>query len=167
MANKMTYKAFYNEVIKANISDEMTAFAENAIKVLDNKAAKRAENGTAKQRANEVIKADIVKAMENGTVYTAAAIVAMGIDGVTNTQKVSPLMAQLAKAGIVEVSEVKVKGKGKVNGYTLVETATVETEDESENSDSPDIEVKSEDGDESDNSDESTEDEVESAEDEV
>lgn len=129
MANKMTYKVFYQNVINAGLSDEMTAFAQNALQTLENKAKARAEKGTKTQRDNAIIKANIVKAMEADTVYTVASIITMGIEGVTSTQKASALLRQLKDEGVVTESEVKVKGKGKVKGYTLVLPEGVIAED--------------------------------------
>lgn len=121
MANtKMTYKIFYQNVINANISEEMTAFAENAIAILDAKNAARKEKGTKTQQDNVVHKQNIVNTMEVGTTYTAASVVEMKIDGVVTTQKASALLRQLVADGVLSESEVKVKGKGKVKGYTLV-----------------------------------------------
>ena len=117
----MTQREFFTAVVSANISDSITEYATSAIAKLDEKNAKRKTTGTATQKANKVIKDAIVTAMEKGVTYTAAEIVALGIEGVSSTQKVSPLMKQIADTGKITISEVKIKGKGTVKGYTLTD----------------------------------------------
>lgn len=117
----MTQREFFTAVVSANISDSITEYATSAIAKLDEKNAKRKTTGTATQKANKVIKDVILSAMEKGVTYTATEIVALGIEGVTSTQKVSPLMKQIADTGKIIISEVKIKGKGKVKGYTLAD----------------------------------------------
>lgn len=121
MANAtMTNRKFLTAIVEGKVTPEIVEYAQAQIVKLDEKNAKRRETGTANQRANEVIKEAIVASMEAGVTYTAAEIVALGIEGIASTQKVSPLMSQLSDAGKVTISEVKIKGKGKVKGYTLV-----------------------------------------------
>lgn len=116
MENKtMTYRDFYNAVINANISDDVTSFAMECIKKLDRRKSKE----TNTQLANMDIKKAILESLEPGTIYTASEIAAMGIDGITSTQKASALLGQLTDGGSVIASEVKIKGKGKVKGYSL------------------------------------------------
>ena len=116
----MTSRTFYMNVINANISDEMTAFAESALEKLDKRNSSRKEKGTKTQHENTAIKSAIINAMDRGTTYTAAEISSLGIDGITSTQKASALMRQLVESGEVTETTVKIKGKGKVKGYTLV-----------------------------------------------
>lgn len=121
MANAtMTNRQFLTAIVEGKVTPEIVEYAKAQIVKLDEKNAKRRETGTANQRANEGIKEAILGAMEAGVTYTAAEIVTFGIDGITSTQKVSPLMSQLSDAGKVTISEVKIKGKSKVKGYTLV-----------------------------------------------
>ena len=121
MANAtMTNRQFLTAIVEGKVTPEIVEYAEAQIVKLDEKNKKRRETGTANQRANEGIKEAILGAMEAGVTYTAAEIVTFGIDGITSTQKVSPLMSQLSDAGKVTISEVKIKGKSKVKGYTLV-----------------------------------------------
>jgi hypothetical protein len=121
MANAtMTNRKLLTAIVEGNVTPEIVEYAKAQITKLDEKNKKRRETGTANQRANEGIKEAIIASMEAGVTYTAAEIVTFGIDGITSTQKVSPLMSQLSEAGKVTISEVKIKGKGKVNGYTLV-----------------------------------------------
>jgi len=122
MANvTMTNREFLTAIVEGNVTPEIVEFAKAQIVKLDEKNAKRRETGSKAAQANVGIKEAIVSAMEAGVTYTAAEIVALGIEGVISTQKVSPLMKQLSDAGKVTISEVKIKGKGKVKGYTLTE----------------------------------------------
>lgn len=121
MANAtMTNRQFLTAIVEGKVTPEIVEYAKAQIVKLDEKNAKRRETGTANQRANEGIKEAILGAMEAGVTYTAAEIVTFGIDGITSTQKVSPLMSQLSDTGKITISEVKIKGKSKVKGYTLV-----------------------------------------------
>lgn len=120
MANtKMTNREFLNAVISAGISAEVTEFATASLTKIDEKNEKRKASGSKTAQANVAIKSAIVAAMENGVTYTAAEIVALGVEGVTSTQKASALMRQIVAAGQATESEIKIKGKGKVKGYTL------------------------------------------------
>ena len=112
----MTYRDFYTAVANANLSAEMTEFAEKAIKTLDDKNAKRKSTGTPNQRANEDIKATIVEflAANAETAYTAANLVnEFGF----NAQKISALMRQIVAAGKATAFEGKNEKKNKVKFY--------------------------------------------------
>jgi len=122
MANAtMTNRQFLTAIVEGNVTPEIVEFAKAQIVKLDEKNTKRRATGSKTAQANVAIKEAIASAMEAGVTYTAAEIVALGIEGVGSTQKVSPLMKQLSDAGKVVISEVKIKGKGKVKGYTLTE----------------------------------------------
>lgn len=122
MANvTMTNRQFLTAIVEGNVTPEIVEFAKTQIVKLDEKNSKRRATGSKTAQANVAIKEAIVSAMEAGVTYTAAEIVALGIEGVGSTQKVSPLMKQLSDVGKVAISEVKIKGKGTVKGYTLTE----------------------------------------------
>lgn len=126
----MTSREFYTAVINANITDTVTEFATKALVKLDEKNEKRKAEGSKTAKANVAIKEAIVSAMEQGVTYTAAEVVALGVEGVTSTQKASALMRQIVAAGQAIESEVKIKGKGKVKGYTLITPENDETTEE-------------------------------------
>lgn len=113
----MTYREFYTAIVSANISDEITEFAESAIAKLDKKNASRSNTLTKTQVENEKIKDEILSQMEEGKTYTCKEI---SEKHEISTQKTSALMRQLAQSGKVKVSEVKIKGSGIVKGYTIV-----------------------------------------------
>lgn len=128
MANTtMTQRTFFEMVITANISDEVTEFAKSRVAHLDKANANRKTKGTKSQRENVEVKKSILAVMENGTIYTAAQIMAMEIDGVTSTQKASALLRQMTETGELTVSDIKIKGKGKVKGYALATPTGGET----------------------------------------
>ena len=113
----MTMREFMEQVISANISTEMTEYAQTAIAKMDAKNEKRKTTQSKTQEANAEIKAKILEVMDNETVYTSAQISEVMA---LSTAKVTALLRQLVKDGKVEKSEVKIKGKGKVNGYKKV-----------------------------------------------
>lgn len=133
MANTMTQRTFLEMVVTANISDEVTSYAKERIKHLDEVNEHRKAKGSKTQRANVEVKKSILAVMENGTIYTASQIVEMGVDGITSTQKASALLRQMAETGELTVTDIKIKGKGKVKGYALATPAEDgETFDEAE-----------------------------------
>lgn len=113
----MTMREFMDQVISANISTEMTEYAQTAIAKMDAKNEKRKTTQSKTQEANAKIKAKILEMMDNETIYTSAQISEVMA---LSTAKVTALLMQLVKDGKVEKSEVKIKGKGKVNGYKKV-----------------------------------------------
>lgn len=119
MANTMTQRTFLEMVVTANISDEMTNYAKERIKHLDEVNEHRKAKGSKTQRANVEVKKSILAVMENDTIYTASQIVEMGIEGITSTQKASALLRQMTETGELTVTDIKIKGKGKVKGYAL------------------------------------------------
>lgn len=119
MANTMTQRTFLEMVVTANISDGMTSYAKERIKHLDEVNEHRKAKGSKTQRANVEVKKSILAVMENDTIYTASQIVEMGIEGITSTQKASALLRQMTETGELTVTDIKIKGKGKVKGYAL------------------------------------------------
>ena len=126
----MTIRTFLENVIKAEISDEMTAFAHERIAKLDEKNEKKKSATSAKKAENSEIKNTILASMEIGIEYKASEIgIAFGI----STQKASQLLVQLEKDGILTATEKREKGKGKVKFYMLATAETdTETEDETD-----------------------------------
>lgn len=130
----MTMKEFMTAVIAANLSDEMTVFAQDAITKIDTKNTKRRTTMTAAQKENAALLETIISGMTAGqTVISAEIAQKMGI----TSQKATALLQSGVKSGILTVTDVKVKGKGKVKGYTLAENA-----DDSADSNPDDDEVQ-------------------------
>ena len=125
MANeKMTIRMFLENVVEAELSDEMTAFALERISKLDEKNEKKKSASSAKKIENAGIKTEILEKMELGQNYRASEI---GEIFGFSTQKASALLVQLEKEGKITATEVRIKGKGKVKVYIKVETAETET----------------------------------------
>ena len=108
----MTNREFYTAVINANINEEMTSFATDAIAKLDVRNAKRAERPSKTQIANE----PIIKAIAD--ILTDEPMLASRIAELCeiSTQKASALVKKVE--GVKSV-DVKVKGKGTQKGYFL------------------------------------------------
>jgi hypothetical protein len=135
---KMTAREFYQNVINANISDEMTEKATELIEALDSKNAKRKETGTKQQKANTEIKETILNALENGEIETlenengeqfitakTTTKFMQTTDENFTTQRASALLGQLEKENKLVSEQVKSRS-GKVKGYRL--NAETETE---------------------------------------
>ncbi len=116
----MTNREFYTAIINANVSAEITEYAESAIAKLDatneKRKAKAAEGQTKKAEENAPIKAAILATLsaEPQTAPQIAAIV-----GVTHN-KVT-LAKQLVAEGKAEQIDIKVPGKGPAKAYVLVD----------------------------------------------
>ena len=111
----MTKREFLEMVIAESANEEVKAFAQNEVVKMDERNARRSASPSKKAIENEPIKANIVKFLGGHyeDVLTAAEIAAeVGI----STQKASALLRQIDG---LTVTEVKVKGKGKVKGYSL------------------------------------------------
>ena len=131
----MTTREFYNAIVSAGISAEITAKANELISALDTKNEKRKASGTKTQKENADLKARILTAIEDGEIesvegYVTAKTVGAYFD--ISTQKASPLLKQLVDNGdLVENAEVKTKS-GKVKGYAIRTYEKPESADESE-----------------------------------
>lgn len=122
----MTQREFFNAVINANISADITAFAQERVAHLDTVNSNRKAKGTVTQRENEGIKANILAIVKPNVTYTASEI---GVMAGISTAKASALCRQFVQAGTFTESEVKIKGKGKVKGYTFTDNIpTVEVD---------------------------------------
>ena len=110
----MTIREFLENVISADISNEMNDFARLRIEKLDEKNEKK-KTTSKKKTENDGIKNEILEfMMSDGAGYKASDIATQfGI----STQKASALLVQLVKDGKVTATEVRVKGKGKVKEY--------------------------------------------------
>lgn len=108
----MTNREFYNAVITANINKDMTDFAKESLKKLDERNAKRASKPSKTAVANEPIKKLIIEKLT--TTPKTASLIATEV-GIT-TQKASALLRQIE--GLVVV-DIKVPKKGTQKGYAI------------------------------------------------
>ena len=123
----MTNREFFNAVVNANISEEITTHAKEQIEKLDTRNAKRSSKPSKAQLENESIKDKILATLENKAMF--AAEIANELD--ISTNKAAALCKQLVDSGQVKVTEVKVPKRGKCKQYSLaVEVSeTYEVED--------------------------------------
>lgn len=112
----MTNREFYTAIITAEVSDELTAFAQDAIAKLNARNEKRSSKPSKASIVNAPIKAAIIEFIGDRENVTAADV-AVGVD--ITVQKASALLRQLVADEKVTVTEVKVPKKGKCKGYTL------------------------------------------------
>jgi hypothetical protein len=137
MANKtMTYKDFYETVIKANISAEVTAKAKDALSKLSNKTASKDKAKSENTKANLAIASEFAKVMKPNTIYAVSEIKAL-TKSELHPSKISAICRAAVDNGMFSVVEgYKVGGKGSLKkGYSLIVSEVVEdtedTEDES------------------------------------
>lgn len=122
MATTVTFKTereFLTAIVKGDFGTEFTDFAKARIAALDKKNAQRkvSKSALAHKAENDGFKSAILAALADGTTKKASDLAtALNV----STQKISALAKQLADSGAITVSDVKVKGKGAVKGYTLV-----------------------------------------------
>ena len=124
----MTQREFFEKVIKANVSDELTTKAKELIAGLDKRNAQKSAKPTKTQAENEVLKGKMLETLEKGRGYLAVEIgTAMGF----STSKASALAKQLVNEGKATVADVKVKNKGTQKSYTIL-VEPIEIADETE-----------------------------------
>lgn len=119
MADKkeITMREFFEAVAESDLDAEIIEKAKTEIAKLDARNAKRKGDNSKRAKENEPIKTEILSYLaENKGVHTSAKI---GLAIGQSTAKVSSLCGQLAKDEKVVISEVKEKGKAKVNGYAI------------------------------------------------
>ena len=111
----MTNREFYNAIVNGTIGEAEVEFAKAAIQKLNDRNEARKTKLTDKQVENLALRKAIAEKTEAGVQYTAAALAELV--GATQA-KVGYQARVLTENGYFEKGEVKVKGKGKVNGYT-------------------------------------------------
>ena len=108
----MTKREMFEAIVNGNVTDEVIEMAKNEIVKMDEKNAKRRNSPSKTALANEPIKAQIKEILTNEP--QSASEVAEKVE--ISVQKASALLRQIDG---LAVSEIKVKGKGKVKGYAL------------------------------------------------
>ena len=122
----MTQREFYTAVIEANVSEELVAFATDAIAKLDKtnetRKVKTAEKAAAKEAEKAPIREAIYAVITTGEGKTASDLIAeAGVD--VKPQSIPSLLKPLVDEGKVIKTDIKVKGKGVVRGYARPEEA--------------------------------------------
>ena len=120
MAN-MTEREFLTKVIAIeDIAQDIKDYATEGIAKLDARNDKRKNTQTKAQKENEGVMATIVETITaNGAMVASEIASAVGI----STQKASALCKLLVDGGKLAVADVKVKNKGTLKQYSIVETA--------------------------------------------
>lgn len=113
----MTTREFYTAIQNANIDDALKEFAATAIQKMDEKNKRRSSKPTKAQIENAPIKAAINEMLSSEPLTATQVAEELGI----SVQKASNLLRNLAADGVAIAQEVRIKGKGKVKGYTLAE----------------------------------------------
>ena len=108
----MTKREMFEAIINGNVNAEVIEMAKNEIIKMDEKNAKRKNSPSKTAIANEPIKAKIKEVLTHEP--QSAGEVAEKVE--ISVQKASALLRQIDG---LAVSEIKVKGKGKVKGYAL------------------------------------------------
>lgn len=127
----MTNREFLTAIANSSLSDDLTTYAAEQIIKLDMRNAARKEKQSSKPSKtaieNEPIKASIMEFLSTQSEPMIAADIAENVK--ITTAKASSLLRQLADAGKVVKSEVKIPKKGKVKGYSISMTDAAEVED--------------------------------------
>ena len=117
----MTNREFYEAVVNANINEELTAFAADAIAKLDHTDEVRREKMAVKAAEKAAEKAplrDAIFAVITDEPQTASDLIAAaGIE--LKPQSIPSLLKGLVEEGKVAKVDIKVKGKGTQRGYVL------------------------------------------------
>ena len=112
----MTNREFYNLVLSANLSADITDHARKALEQMDiESASRRSKNSAKRAEANAPLIVLVSALMADGITRTASDIVAQHIDGIASPSKATAILK--AVEGI-SVEDIKVKGRT-VKAYTL------------------------------------------------
>ena len=130
----MTNREFFVNVSKNIVGEAEIAHALEQIAKLDATNAKRAEQQSAKSKANEPLKISILNLLaENGGMTSPDIADALNKQGVTtadgeeiSTSKASSMCRQMVEDGRLTVTEIKIPKKGKMKQYAVTTTVGAE-----------------------------------------
>lgn len=115
MADKYTQRNFLMDVINGNITEQVTAYAEERLAKLDEKNEKRKAETSANQLKNIQLGEDIITFItENGAQTTSEIARQFGV----STQKIAPITNTLAKEGKL-TETTKTVDKKKYKAFTV------------------------------------------------
>ena len=143
----MTNKVFFENVIKANLSTEMTDKAKALLATAEKKSASKAKAQTANALANLAAAKGFAALMKFGTTYAVSEIKALA-KSEDSTAKISAICKVGVENGVfIVIDGYKVGGKGRaVKGYSLAIAPAEDTEDESDSSSLDELDEDAEDG---------------------
>ena len=117
----MTNREFFEAVANAQINDELTTFATEAIEKLNHTNELRkvatAKKAVEKEAERAPIREALVAAITAEPKTATTLIADAGLE--IKPQAVPALLRALVEDGTIVKTEIKVKGKGKQVGYTL------------------------------------------------
>jgi hypothetical protein len=126
----MTNREFFEKIAKnETLAEEIRNHATEAIAKLDKRNADRQAKPSKTALENAPIKVAILEYLV-GKSEEVASVIAENVG--ISTSKASALCGQLVAEEKIVATEVKIKGKGKVKGYTLAVADEVEPTDEAE-----------------------------------
>ena len=108
----MTKREMFEAIVNGNVTEEVITMAQSEIDKMDARNAKRRETPSKKALANVEVIGKITEVLTHEP--QTASEVAEKVE--ISTQKASALLRQIDG---LTVTEVKVKGRGKVKGYAL------------------------------------------------
>ena len=100
---KMTKRDYFNQILNTYaLTEDEQNFIKHEIELLDNRHSEN-RKPTANQLANDILKDNILDTMEPGKLYTVTDILKAtpGLEESSN-QKVTALVGQLVKSGVIE-----------------------------------------------------------------
>ena len=112
----MTNREFYTSVIEANVNEDLTAFATEAIAKLDKSNAQKAAKIAEKREAEQPLYDELFACLTEDP-QTASDLAAQ-VEGIASTQKASAMLRKLVEAGKVVKTDIKVGSKS-AKGYAL------------------------------------------------
>lgn len=110
--NTMTKREMFEMIVNGNVNEEVIEMAKNELVKMDERNARRKNSPSKKSIENEPIKAKILEILTDEPM--TASEVAEKVE--ISVQKASALLRQIDG---LNVTEVKIKGKGKVKGYSV------------------------------------------------
>ena len=111
----MTKREFFEAVISANISEELTTEAQNYIAKLDSANEKRKGKTSKAAAENAIVRQTILEALTHEPILGTELAEEVGL----STNRVIGLMRQAVRDGSVTATKVKVTGKGERIAYAL------------------------------------------------
>lgn len=117
----MTNRDFYTAIVNANINDELTAFAQDALEKLDHtnelRRAANVKKAAAKEEERQPRRQAIFDVLTTEPKTATTLIAEAGLE--VTPQSIPSLLKPLVEQGLIEKVDVKVKGKGVQKGYKL------------------------------------------------
>ena len=122
----MTEREFLTGLNTAQLNDAQKEYITERITKLDDRNEKRKNTPTKTQKENAELARAILKAVEGGAKLSTDLATELGV----SPQKINGVGGVLVKAGQLTEGKVKIKGKGERTVYALPDTVTTDEEAE-------------------------------------